>query len=54
MKETGNSRYIYQNDLDKVCFQHDIEHGDFNDLTRRTASDKISHRKAFNITRSLK
>ena len=25
LKETGNSRYIYQNELDKACFQHDIE-----------------------------
>ena len=39
-KETGNSRYIYQNELDKACFQHDMAHGDFKDLTRRTASDK--------------
>ena len=54
MKETGNSRYIYQNDLDKACFQHDIAHGDFNDLTRRTASDKISRGKAFDITKNLK
>ena len=23
-KETGNSRYIYQNELDKACFQHDM------------------------------
>ena len=28
-KETGNSRYIYQNDLDKACFQHDMPFGDF-------------------------
>ena len=25
LKETGNSRYIYQNELDKAWFQHDIE-----------------------------
>ena len=23
-KETGDSRYIYQNKLDKACFQHDM------------------------------
>ena len=23
-KETGDSRYIYQNELDKVCFQDDM------------------------------
>ena len=48
-KETGDSRYIYQNELDKACFQHDMAYEDFKDLTRRTASDKILHNKAFNI-----
>ena len=28
-KETGDSRYIYKNELDKSCFQHDIAYGDF-------------------------
>ena len=23
-KQTGNSRYIYKNELDKACFQHDM------------------------------
>ena len=23
-KETGDSRYIYRNDLEKTCFQHDM------------------------------
>ena len=23
-KETGDSRYIYKNELDKACFQHDM------------------------------
>ena len=40
-KETGNSRYIYRNELDKTCFQHDIAYRDFKDLARRTASDKV-------------
>ena len=40
-KETGDSRYIYQNELGNACFQHDMGYGHFKDLTRRTASDKI-------------
>ena len=40
-KETGDSQNIYQNEIDKACFQHDMACGDFKDLTRRTASDKI-------------
>ena len=31
-KETRNSRYIYQNELDKACFQHDMAYGNFKDL----------------------
>ena len=53
-KETGDSRYIYQNELDKACFQHDMAYGDFKDLTRRTASDKILCNKAFNIAKNPK
>ena len=40
-KETGDSRYFHQNEQDKDCFQHDMACGDFKDLSRRTASDKI-------------
>ena len=36
-KETGDSRYIYQNELDKACFQHDMASGDFENLTKRIA-----------------
>ena len=53
-KETGHSRDIYQNELDKGCFEHDIAYRDFEDLTRRTASDKILRDKAFNIAKSPK
>ena len=28
-KETGDSRNIYKNELDKACFQHDMAYGDF-------------------------
>ena len=27
-KQTGDSRYIYRNELDKACFQHDMAYGD--------------------------
>ena len=53
-KETGNLRYIYQNELDKACFQHVMAYGDFKDLTRRKASDKILRDKAFNIAKNPK
>ena len=53
-KEREDSRYIYQNELDKACFQHDMAYGNFKDLTRRTASGNILHHKAFNIAKSPK
>ena len=40
-KETRNSRYTYQNKLDKAYFQHDLIYGDFKDLPRRTAAEKV-------------
>ena len=53
-KERGDSRYIYQNKLDKACFQHDMGYEDFKGITRRTASDKILRDKAFNIAKNPK
>ena len=40
-KETRNSRNIYQNELDKACFQYDLAYEDFKDLNRKTAADKV-------------
>ena len=53
-KEKGDSRYIYQNELDKACFQCNVAYGDFKDLTRRTGSDKIWCDKVFNIAKNPK
>ena len=53
-KETGDTSYIYKNELDKACFQHDMAYGDFKDIKRRTASDKILRDKAFNIAKNSK
>ena len=40
-KDTGDTSYTYKNELDKACFQHDTAYGDFKDLERITASDKV-------------
>ena len=53
-KETVDKSYIYKNELDKACFQHDMAYGDFKDLKRRTASDKDLRDKAFNIAKNPK
>ena len=34
--QTGNTDFIYRNDLDKACFQHDMAYGKSKDLTKRT------------------
>ena len=46
-KETGYTSYIYKNELERACFQHDMAYGDFKDLKRRTLSDKVLRDKAF-------
>ena len=53
-KEAGDSQYIYQNVLDKACFQHDMAYGDFKDSAKRTASDKLLREKVFNIAKNPK
>ena len=54
LKEIGDTGYIYKNELDKVCFQHDTAYRDFKDLKRRTFSDIFLSDKAFNITKNPK
>ena len=41
IKETGDARYIDQNESDIACFQHDMAYGDFKDLNKRTDADKV-------------
>ena len=53
-KETGDTNYIYKNELDNACFQHDVAYGNFKDLKRRTASDKVLRDKAFDIAKNPK
>ena len=51
-KETGDTSYVYKNELDKASFQHNMAYGDFKDLKRRTASEKTLRDKAFNIAKN--
>ena len=53
-EETRVQRCIYENKLNKACFQHHMAYGNFKDLTRRTAANKLLHDKAFNIAKDLK
>ena len=52
--ETGELRYIFQNELDKASLQHDMAYGDFKGLARRTAFDKTFRDKEFIIAKNPK
>ena len=41
--------FLYKNELDKACFQHDMAYGKSKDLVRRTQSNKVLRNKAFKI-----
>ena len=40
--QTGNTNFIYKNELDKTCFQQGMVYGKIKDLVKRTQSDKVS------------
>ena len=48
------SIYIYQKELYKAYFQQNMTCGNFKDLNRRTAADKLLRNKAFNIAKNPK
>ena len=47
--KNGNIDFIYKNELDKACFQHDMAYGKLKDLAKKTQSDKVLRFKAFKI-----
>ena len=53
-KQTGNTDFIYKNELDKACFQHNMAYGKSNNLIKRTQSDKVLKDKVFKIASNPK
>ena len=53
-KCTGDTSYIYRNELDKACFQHDSAYADHKDLINRTEADKVLRDKAYDIASNPK
>ena len=51
---TGNTDFIYKNELNKACFQHDMAYDKSKNLAKRTQSDKVLRDKAFKIGSDLK
>ena len=50
--QTGDTNYIYRNESDKVCFQHDMSYGKYKDLEKRTQSDKVLRQSFCNCKQS--
>ena len=53
-KETGDTNYVFKNELDKACFVHDTAYSDSKDLTKRTIADKNLKNRAFDIAKDPK
>ena len=47
--QTGDTNYIYKNELDKAYFRYDAAYSDSKYLTKRTAADKVLKNKAYKI-----
>ena len=47
--QTGDTNYIYRNELDKACFQHDMAYGRSEEVEKRTLSDKVLKDKTSEI-----
>ena len=45
--QTGNTNFIYKNELEKACFEHDMANVKSKDLVKRTQSHKVLRDKAF-------
>ena len=48
-KQTSDMCYIYRNELNKACFQHDSAYADNKDLINRTKADKVLRDKGYDI-----
>ena len=47
--QTGNTNFIYKNELDKAYFQNDMAYGKTKDLVKKAQSDKFLKDKSFKI-----
>ena len=47
--QTGNTDFIYKNELDEICFQHDMAYGKSKNLVKTTQPDNVLRDKAFTM-----
>ena len=52
--QTGDTNYIYKNEFDKACLQHNMAYGKYKDLEKRAQSNKVLKDKAFAIANNPK
>ena len=52
--QKANTKFLYKNELNGACFQHDMAYGDFEDLEKRTQSEKVLRDRAFKISNDIK
>ena len=51
-RETGSSKHLYRNKLDRDCFAHNAAYSDSKDLVKKNISDKILKNRAYEIARN--
>ena len=54
LKKRKIQNIFTENNYIKLFFQHDMTYGDFKDLAKRTASDKVLRDTVFNIAKNTK
>ena len=47
--QTGNTYFVYRNEFDEACFQHDMVYGKSKYLAKKPQADKVLKDKAFKI-----
>ena len=47
--QTGNTHFIYENELDRASFQHNMSYGKSKDLAKRTETGNVLRKKVFKI-----
>ena len=52
--QTGDTNYIYRDELDKACFHHDAAYSDSKNLAKKTKSDKVLKNRALEIANNPK
>ena len=53
-RETSNSKYLYRNASEKVCFAHDAAYSNIKYLAKGTISDQILKDRAYEIVQNHK